>query len=195
MSLPNLTLTELQRLEGQRAETVDTLHMDHDAFQGFYQQTARPVWVFLFRRTGDEQLADDLLQDTYYRFLRTHRDFENESHRRNYLFRIARNVANDALRWRRDRSCAPLPEDGPGEPAAGGNVAAQSENRTDLIRAMATLSLRQRDALWLAYAEGSSHQEIAEVLGLKTASIKLLLFRARRKLAGILQAGRGEAGR
>lgn len=195
MSLRNLTLTEIQRLEGQRSAIDVTLHMDQDAFQGFYQQTARPVWVFLFRRTGDEGLADDLLQDTYYRFLRTNRDFENESHRRNYLFRIARNVANDALRWRRDRSSAPLPENGPGEPAAAGNVAAESENRTDLIRAMANLSVRQRDALWLAYAEGSSHQEIAEVLGLKTASIKLLLFRARRKLAGILQAGRGEAGR
>ena len=40
--------------------------------------------------------------------------------------------------------------------------------------------------LWLAYAEGSSHQEIAAALGVKTASVKLLLFRARRRLAGIL---------
>jgi len=35
--------------------------------------------------------------------------------------------------------------------------------------------------LWLAYAQGSSHREIAQALGLKTASIKLLLFRAGRK--------------
>ena len=45
---------------------------------------------------------------------------------------------------------------------------------------------RFRAMLWLAYAEGSSHKEIATVLGVKTASVKLLLFRARRRLAGLL---------
>jgi RNA polymerase sigma-70 factor (ECF subfamily) len=53
---------------------------------------------------------------------------------------------------------------------------------------MAQLKPRERDLLWLAYAQGSSHQEIADSLGLRTASIKLLLFRARRKLAGLLQS-------
>jgi RNA polymerase sigma-70 factor (ECF subfamily) len=49
------------------------------------------------------------------------------------------------------------------------------------------LKPRERALLWLAYAQGSSHAEIAGMLGLKTGSIKLLLFRARRKLAGLLQ--------
>jgi DNA-directed RNA polymerase specialized sigma24 family protein len=40
--------------------------------------------------------------------------------------------------------------------------------------------------LWLAYAEGSSHQEIADTLGLKVGSVKLLLFRARRKLVKLM---------
>ena len=39
---------------------------------------------------------------------------------------------------------------------------------------------------WLAYGEGSSHREIAEVLGVKRSSVKLLLFRARRRLAALL---------
>jgi RNA polymerase sigma-70 factor (ECF subfamily) len=43
--------------------------------------------------------------------------------------------------------------------------------------------------LWLAYAQGSSPKEIAETLGLKTPSIKLLLFRARRRLAALLGEG------
>ena len=54
---------------------------------------------------------------------------------------------------------------------------------------MARLKPRERDLLWLAYAQGSSHQEIAQALGLKTASIKLLLFRARRRLAALLREG------
>jgi RNA polymerase sigma-70 factor, ECF subfamily len=46
---------------------------------------------------------------------------------------------------------------------------------------------RDRQLLWLAYAEGYSHREIAEVTGLASASIRLLLFRARRKMAALLR--------
>ena len=68
--------------------------------------------------------------------------------------------------------------------AAGGAV-----RRLDLARSMARLKPRERDLLWLAYAQGSSHKEIAETLGLKTASVKLLLFRARQRLARLLREG------
>ena len=69
------------------------------------------------------------------------------------------------------------------------DAAAGAARRVDLGRAMARLKPRERDLLWLAYAQGSSHQEIAQTLGLKTASIKLLLFRARRRLAALLREG------
>jgi RNA polymerase sigma-70 factor (ECF subfamily) len=53
--------------------------------------------------------------------------------------------------------------------------------------AMRLLRPRDRQLLWLAYAEGYSHREIAEVTGLASASIRLLLFRARRKIARLLR--------
>ena len=59
--------------------------------------------------------------------------------------------------------------------------------RTDLSRAMRRLRPRERALLWLAYAEGSSHREIARMLGVKAASVKVLMFRARRRLAGFLR--------
>jgi RNA polymerase sigma-70 factor (ECF subfamily) len=59
--------------------------------------------------------------------------------------------------------------------------------RTDLSRIFQNLKPRERQILWLAYVEGSTHREIAETVGVKTASIKILLFRARRKLARILR--------
>jgi len=55
---------------------------------------------------------------------------------------------------------------------------------------MAKLRPRDRAMVWLAYVNGSSHEEIAATLGLKTASIKMLLFRARRRLASLLGEGR-----
>jgi RNA polymerase sigma-70 factor (ECF subfamily) len=54
---------------------------------------------------------------------------------------------------------------------------------------MAYMKPRDRAMLWLAYAEGASHREIAEALGLQPASMKLLLFRARRRLAALLLQG------
>jgi RNA polymerase sigma-70 factor (ECF subfamily) len=181
----DLTLYELERLQAQPAD--ETLQMDQDSFRSLYERTARPIWVYLWRKTGDAQLADDLLQETYYRFLRSRGSYESESHRRNYLFRIASNLANDAYRTRQVH--APLPEEAqPGHPVEDPDTDKRTQRRTDLDRALSKLSSRQRDALWLAYAEGSSHLEIAEKLGLKTASVKLILFRARRKLAGLLRA-------
>jgi RNA polymerase sigma-70 factor (ECF subfamily) len=58
---------------------------------------------------------------------------------------------------------------------------------------MSRLQPRERAMLWLAYAEGASHREIAAVLGLSTASLKPLLFRARRRLAALL-GGTSEGG-
>ena len=51
---------------------------------------------------------------------------------------------------------------------------------------MARLKPRERAMLWLAYAEGASHNEIADMLGLSRGSLKPLLFRARQKMAAIL---------
>jgi len=185
----DLTLTDVERLESRADETEVAFQMDEDTFRAFYERTARSVWAYLSRMTGDAQLADDLLQETYYRFLRAERAYESDAHRRNYLFRIATNLVHDGRRRHR-LDCVRVPdEDEPGLPQADGDIAEQTARRTDLARAMAQLKPRERDLLWLAYAHGSSHQEIAESLGLKTASIKLLLFRARRRLANLLRSG------
>jgi len=159
--------------------------MDEDAFRAFYERTARGVWAYLARMTGDRQHADDLLQETYYRFYRAGASYESETHRRNALFCIATNLAHDTARRRRLVEIVSLPERD--ELAADDRTASRAERRTDLTRAMERLKPRQREMLWLAYGQGASHNEIAQILGLKSASIKLLLFRARRKLAALLR--------
>jgi len=185
MTMRDITLTELERLQPVAGELDDTLQMDQDAFGSFYERTSRPVWAYLWRRTGDRNLADDLLQEAYYRFLRARVTHESEAHRRNYLFRIAANLVHD--NHRKQPAPLELPQEGDaGHPISDSNPGKQGQQRTDLNRALAHLSSKQQDALWLAYGEGSSHQEIAENLGLKVGSVKLLLFRARRKLVKVM---------
>ena len=187
MFLRDMTFTEIDRLQPIAGEADDAFQMDQDTFRTLYERTARPLWVFLWRKTGDSQAADDLLQETYYRFLRVKASYDSEAHRRNYLFRIAANLANDNYRRHRTVEHVALSEDLLPRLAGERNPAERNQRATDLQRAMSTLPQRQRDALWLAYAEGSSHEEIAQVLGMKVGSIKLLLFRSRRKLARILR--------
>ncbi len=159
--------------------------MDEDTFRSFYDRTAGGLWAYLARVTGDRQLADDLLQETFYRFLRAAAAYDSETHRRNSLYSIATNLARDARR----RFLARVPPSLAGddiERVPSGQDAVATEQKTDFTLAMSQLNPRERAMIWLAYAEGASHREIADVLGLQPASLKNMLFRARRKLAGLL---------
>ena len=77
--------------------------IDEETFRAFYERTARGVWGYLVRVTGERELADDLLQETYYRFLRAKSTHDTEEHRRNSLYCIATNLARDSTKrgtWR-----------------------------------------------------------------------------------------------
>ena len=183
--MSDLTLTDVDRL-GAFDEAERTFQMTEEAFRAFYDQTARPVWVYLARMTGDRRLADDLLQESYYRFLRATVSFESDDHRRHYLFRIATNLVHDHRRRSRpDVARAPAFD----ESAAVGvddDPANRIARRIDVARALEQLKPRERSLLWLAYAQGWTHEEIAASLGLRTKSLKALLHRARRRLAAVM---------
>jgi RNA polymerase sigma-70 factor, ECF subfamily len=160
-----------------------SLAMDEESFRIVYERTARPLWAYLARVSGDPALADDLLQECYCRFLSLATPPQEEAHRKNYLFRIATNLLRD--HWRaiqRHGETAIETSDIPSQDHAMANVPL----RSDLGRALAKLKPRERQLLWLAYAEGASHREIAKTSGMKEASIRPLLFRARKKLLALI---------
>jgi RNA polymerase sigma-70 factor (ECF subfamily) len=167
----------------------ETFHMDEERFRAFYERTSRPLWAYLSRLTGDRTAADDLVQESYYRLLRVKLPEVCEAQLKNYLFRIATNLVRDE--WRKRKTQPAAVELEPDQVAAHGsptrNHGQEHEHRAVLEHAMSSLKPRERELLWLAYVEGSSHQEISEVCGLKTNSIRPLLLRARRKLATALR--------
>src|SRR5689334_14018397 len=162
------TLGDVERLSAL-TDADRTFQMTEEAFRAFYELTSRPVWLYLARITGDRRHADDLLQETYYRFLRATIHFENDDHRRNYLFRIATNLVRDQHR-RSHGQTIPV-EDAEATLQADAETADQVARRLDVTRAMALLKPRERSLLWLAYAQGASHEEIAGVLGVKRTSL------------------------
>src|ERR1700754_4194137 len=105
----DMTLSRLEELSGSAAEAI--VLMDEESFRAFYERTSRGLWAYIARTSGDRQLADDLLQEAYYRFYRLGDSHESESHRRNSLYCIATNLMRDAARRRRRGSLVPLPEE------------------------------------------------------------------------------------
>lgn len=185
-----MTFSTVKPFEAAAGELDAPFEMDEEAFRAFYDRTARPLWAYLARITGDRQAADDLLQEAYFRFLRARVAHDDDAHRRYYLFRVATNLARD--RHRRRSTSPPL------EPLGadtGATAPPSADGRLDLARAFDRLKRRERELLWLAYAEGSSHEEISAALGLRTGSIKMLLFRARKRLAALLGPDVSRGGR
>ena len=188
--MPNLWESALPGLIAGHAPQAATLPlhaMDSDLFAGFYGRSARPLWAYLARVSGDPALADDLMQESFVRYLCAALPAslaeEGEIAARRYLFRIATNLLRD--HWRRPHAASI--EDLPEEFFAATAPTGQFDSQAILGPALAQRRPRDRQLLWLAHAEGYSHREIGEVTGLGSASIRLLLFRARRKIARLLQ--------
>jgi RNA polymerase sigma-70 factor (ECF subfamily) len=128
---------------------------------------------------GDPAAADDLFQKTFVRFLGATVPIDDADHARAYLYRIATNIVFDHFRALRAE------EEWKPEPGSRGESAAIL--RADMERMFRLLTPQERALLWLAHVEGYDHAEIAKIAGVAPGSVRVLLFRARRRLASILE--------
>jgi RNA polymerase sigma-70 factor (ECF subfamily) len=122
------------------------------------------------------------MQESFIRFLSSNAPTDGEVSSRRYLFRIGSNLLRD--HWRRVRTVSI--DDLPPERSAAPDISAQCDSRLTLSPALAKLRPRDRQLLWLAHAENYSHKEIAEITGLASTSIRMILFRARREMSRLL---------
>jgi RNA polymerase sigma-70 factor, ECF subfamily len=154
--------------------------MDQEEFTAFYRETATVLRGYIRRVSGEGEAADDLLQETYLRFLRAKPAADDRAAMRAYLYKTATAAIYD--RWRKQRRerlwglAFRFHEEAPPAAVTG-----------DVTRCFQKLKPRERALLWLAYVEGYAHGEIAGTLDLNEKSVKVLLFRARRNLERILR--------
>jgi RNA polymerase sigma-70 factor (ECF subfamily) len=175
MTLPAPLLEEARSRTGRPSTP-----MDEARFELFYRRNAGNLWSYLFRMTGDASAADDLLQKAFFRFIRANPVLASEEHMRRWMFRTATNLALDHFReTKRERSReADAP---PAHPAE-----ARELLRHDMMKTFSELKPRERALLWLAHVEEADHEDISEALGVKPKSVKVLLFRARKRLGELL---------
>jgi len=157
---------------------------DEQSSQAFFQETAGPLRAYVISVLGSATTADDIVQDAFLRLLRLPAPPADPNHLRALLFRIAGNLITD--HWRRQSRRRIADAQVPDRPVAAYDVGL----RVDMTRTFQRLRPQQRQLLWLAYVEGADHHEIARALGLRPLSVRVLLFRARRKLAQLIEAGK-----
>jgi RNA polymerase sigma-70 factor, ECF subfamily len=171
-------------LAGDEIAAAETPGMDEETFRLFYNRTARPLRAYLCATLHDSSLADDLLQESYMRFLGAQLPAgADDGHLKNYLFRIATNLMRDSFRKAKG---APLSYS-----ASNHQIEDEIARREDMRRIMKELNPKQRELLWLAYVEQFSHGEIAGMVGAKKESIRPMLARARQSLAELLHRHAG----
>jgi RNA polymerase sigma-70 factor, ECF subfamily len=155
--------------------------LDGPSFEAFYRQTAAPLRAYVVRVIGSATPADDIVQESYLRLLRAPPPIDDPGQLRAYLFRVASNLIRD--HWRREGRLREAAEQVAAEPESAGH---DPSLRLEMSRLFGQLRPEQRQMMWLAYVEGAGHREIAEALGLRERSVRVLLHRARRKLAALL---------
>jgi len=165
-------------LDEERAAPKLNKPMDEAKFDAFYRLVAPGLWAYLNRLAGDAAVADDLLQKAFINLLRANPVFASDEHMRRYVFRIATNLAMDHFRETKRR---------PMFDAATAVAAVDHDLRHDVQRIFKELKPQERALLWLAHVEESSHHDIGEALGVQEKSVKVLLFRARKRLGDLLK--------
>ncbi len=151
--------------------------MDEQTFHALYAATAKPLWAYIARLSGSPDVANDLLQETYCRFLTAKLGNVETAEAKPYLFRIATNLLHDRWRKGEDRRWS--------EPSEI-SFERDLDTQIDVRDLMQQLKPRERQLLWLAYVEGMTHSEIAKSTGLRSMSVRILLFRARQRAADLL---------
>ncbi len=172
---------------------------DSEAFRTLVEQHSRRAFQLAFRMTGNEQDAEDVVQESFIRAYRQLGRFEARAHFATWLHRIVANCSVDLIRSRRARydhastddvDVAHLPESDAPNPE---RLAASAQIHQSVATAMAGLSPLERAAFTLRHYEGRSIADIGKTLGLGTSATKHSVFRAVKKLRAALQPLRSES--
>jgi RNA polymerase sigma-70 factor (ECF subfamily) len=148
--------------------SVRGVREDRD-YETLYRESAPALWRALYGFTGGRrQIAEDALAEAFARAIERDRGIRQPLP---YLYRTAFRLASAELQRERRR---------------GGNptdlVAIEAPDLVDLIRALETLPTNQRAAVILHDEEGYSAREVAQLLGISPATVRVHLHRGRKRL-------------
>lgn len=159
--------------------------MDQESFRSFYERTMPALRAYVIQCSRSVDIADDFVQEAFVRFLKTAPPALSEAQMRGYLYRTVENLIVN--RWHRDQREQRIMQEAAHDRLSVHHPEMESVTN-DMSNALSQLDPKQRSLLWLAYVEGFDHKEIAAAANVKEKSVRVLLFRARQTLVGILKS-------
>ncbi len=184
---PGMALTDEDLMEAYKSG-------NGSAFDELVRRYGDPLFGYLVRLTGDRAHAEDLFQETFLRVHSRCRTFGRGRSFRPWVYAIATNVAIDGMRaGARQAVTVPL-DGGAPAPAAQDDPAGDAARREDhamVRRAIDELPPGQRAVLVLAYYQGLTYREVAEVRGCSVGTVKTQMSRALHRLADVLPPPEG----
>jgi len=160
---------------------------EKDAFTEVYLTYSDKIFRFLYWQTRDPYLAEDLTSEVFLRAWQSWNRFDG-NHLQAWLYRIAKNLLVD--HWRKRQ---PVPLDAVPEPAYDARLAerlAQDHEIEQVSRALASLPEKMRTVVTFRFLEDWSCREVAELLGTSEGHVRVLQYRALRKLREVLEHGK-----
>ncbi len=172
---------------------------DTDAFRVLVERHSRSLFRLAFRMTGNQQDAEDVVQESFLRAYKQLARFDERASFGTWLYRIAANCSLDLVRSRKRRSehMAPPVELGgevedpvvslPSTAPSPERLTLSSEVRQRVAEAMRDLSPTERTAFVLRHFEGMCMEEVSRVLECQPGAAKHSVFRAVQKLRRALE--------
>lgn len=167
---------------------LDVKAGDEESFELLLAKYRTPLVNFLCRMVREQAAAEDLAQEVFLRVYRARKEYSPSAKFTTWLFRIATNLALNAIRDGRHRQMqvsidTPRDEDEPVMEIAAREARADErlmeEERNRMIRgAILALPEKQRAAVILHKYQEMEYAEIGKILGCSESALKSLLFRA-----------------
>lgn len=157
---------------------------DTKAFDGLVQKYQSPIRRFFLNLTcGDEELSDDLAQDTFIKAYTNITSFKNLSSFSTWLYRIAYNVFYDYIRSKKEIDSIDTKE------VDINHCGEQTDigRNMDIYSALCQLKETERTCITLFYMEDVSIDKISIITGMASGTIKSHLSRAKEKMATFLK--------
>jgi RNA polymerase sigma-70 factor (ECF subfamily) len=157
---------------------------DLDKMSLLFERYKRPLYGFFYGLNKEQELSEDLVQNTFLRILKYRHLFRGEGDFRAWMFHIARNVNNDHHRKKRVKATEDLEnwQERIGHHENQSNEMQHNEEHHMLSMAMDRLPEDKREVLLLSKFEDKKYSEISEVLGCTEGAVKVKVFRALQEL-------------
>lgn len=165
---------------------------DLDRLGVLFERYKRPLYGFFYGMNRQQELCEDLVQNTFLRILKYRHLFradDGEGGFRAWMFQIARNVNFDHHRKNRIRATEELEDwqDRLGHTDHQSARLMQAEDHDLLALALERLPLEKREVLVLSKYQEKKYTEIGEILGCTEGAVKVKVFRALQELREVYQ--------